>query len=839
MSTKIQNWKLPWWEQPNGEERLNAESARFAQSKSKWTLLHDPRNEIEVADERYRDFCWWGLKNPKDCFIWRGEIKVSYAKPGEKLQTILWTIDFIYPPAYPFDRILVRAISPPLEPTRHVYGTTRDLLCYMPFSPNAWTTGTTNMEVLERVRNWLRGYLSRWQYGEQIELPEPLSHVIYSGQDIYLLDHLYQETEEPGYGTLSLRTKSSERFLTGGVAISHTLRDIANNREWISESPDAKGILEIVLLDGQDPRAFDIAWLDLKEELPFITSSHELLDAIEQSWPRNDFRFQVWWSNVLRSARHVNRPVWLLVRFPTPRGNPEWVGYLIYPCQQFHPDCAWISVVEQSNLVGLKQFPKHWQKLFREQTFFRSGSLRSLRLLPARQRDFFRRSQGLPYEASQLHEKRVAIIGCGALGSPAFALLARSGVGHFTLADGDGLMHWNVMRHELNLQSVRKSKTEGLWHLVAHLNPYASVRRLGYLYDSQAIAEAIEDADVVLVAVADDALEEKINQVALALGIPTIYARGLANMEVGRIHRVLPGQDACFVCLHAHSQGHGTPQSDVWLEVEGGKKELIYDEGCGAAAVPGASVDTQAIGNLLARRALDVLLEHHSPENHWVLINRAQTHARDARLWQEGATQSLLLEPVEGCPHCDSLQNQALSKGLISHTENLESQFAKDGKTFDRVEIYADAFDQIRNESAFYGRLETGGVLMGYMDEEHRTLVITYATDAGPHAKHGRSTFAKDIGYCQSQVNAWVARSNGREDYVGEWHRHPCMSTALSPTDRKSLTGIASSPAYHVTQPIMLIFGLPDHQETKNFSVSAHSFVVGHTQITTLPYSII
>jgi integrative and conjugative element protein (TIGR02256 family) len=811
--------------------------------KSNWKLIYDPRTGIEFTDERYRGFSWWSLGALKECFIWRGEIKVSHAKPGKKLETTYWTIDFIYPSTYPYDRIFVRVISPRLEATRHIFGHPphRDLLCYMPYSPNAWTTGTINTEVIERVRNWFRGYLSGWQHGEHIELPEPLSHVQYSGYDVYLLDQLYQKGEKPGYGFLSLETKSPKGAISKGVAVSHTLKDLANDCELASSSPLSQAFLDIVLLEGKTPRTFEVAWLDLNEELPFITSTQLLFDAIARAWPRSHSRFQSWWSGVLNAARCANQPLWLLVRFLTPGSAYQWVGYLMWPRQQLHPECGGLSIAVQGDLVGVDHLPQSWRKLVQAQSPFIHEKFRSLRLLPTRQRDLFRRSEGLPYEASQLHNKRVTIIGCGALGSPAFALLARSGVGNFTLADGDDLMHWNVMRHELTLHSVRTSKTLGLWHLLADINPYASARRVGYLRDAKAIAEAIQDADIVLVAVADDALEEQINQVALALGKPAIYARGLAQMEVGRVHRVLPGQDACFVCLHAHAQGYGTPQSDTWLAVEASAGDLIYDEGCGMAAVPGAGVDTQAIGNLLARRALDVLLEHNTAENHWVLVNRAQPHARDARLWQEATARAMLLEPVEGCPCCGAQQSHIHREGIVlsASPRNLQPQRAKDGKTFKRVEIHETVFDLVRSESASYGRLETGGVLMGYVDTRRETLVVTGATDAGPHAKHGRTSFAKDVAYCQNAVDAWATQSERSEDYIGEWHRHPCLSTFPSPTDRASLTGIAASAAYHLTQPVMLIFGLPDHRRPETFAVEVHSFVDGQTETMVLPWSVL
>lgn len=834
------DWNKHWWERSGGEARLASEEARFLNLRPSWNLIHDPRHSSDVTDVNYQGFSYSPLGKLAECFIWRGEMRLTHGDSGSRIQNFRWTVDLIYPTNYPYGRIQVRVVTPSLNPTRHVFGPCNDLLCYMPYSPNAWTTDTSNVVVLERVRNWFRGYLSRWKHGEQVELPEPLSHVQYGNYDVYLTDLVYRKFGQPSYGTLRLKTKSSPGAVVSGIAITVSLFDIVHRCEFTPEQPFPQSVLEIFFLKGETEQTFEAAWLDLTFELPFVSSPKELFEAISASWPSHKLSFHKWWSEVLFSAIRLNKPVWLFVRFPTPRAGHEWVGYLLWPSQVVYPECPFLSIASGSGVNRDMPSPAKWPVSAGAHLSFQDGRFRSLRLLPARQRDFFRRTEGLTYDASKMHDKHVAVIGCGALGSPAVSLLARSGIGHFTLIDGDTLMHWNLMRHELNLSWVGKAKTEGLEHMVCLINPYATVRRIGYLQSSKQIADAIKDANIVLVAVADDALEENINEVALSLAKPTIYARGLAQMEVGRVHRVLPGQDACFVCLHAHASGYGSLDSDAWVMVDSASQNVVYDEGCGTAAVPGTGVDAIAIGNLLARRALDILLGGVSEDNHWIIVNRGQTRSNDARLLQEGRIQPLYLEPVDGCPSCGAMRKQYLT--TISSISSPSSSTPKkrspeNSLPFAQVEIHPTAFDIIQRESCAYGCLETGGVLMGYVNETESKLVVTHATGPGQRAKHGRYTFAKDVRYCQKEVDNCCEENNGLRDYVGEWHRHPGRSTNLSPTDRASLTGIASSSNYHITQPIMLIFGLPDHNRSTEFEVAVHSFMAGHTDTRILPWA--
>jgi molybdopterin/thiamine biosynthesis adenylyltransferase len=61
-----------------------------------------------------------------------------------------------------------------------------------------------------------------------------------------------------------------------------------------------------------------------------------------------------------------------------------------------------------------------------------------------------------------LGDKRVVVIGCGALGSGVIRLLAKAGVGHLDVVDPDILGWENIRRHELGGRSVRHSKAQAL-----------------------------------------------------------------------------------------------------------------------------------------------------------------------------------------------------------------------------------------------------------------------------------------------------------------------------------------------------------------------------------------
>jgi len=73
------------------------------------------------------------------------------------------------------------------------------------------------------------------------------------------------------------------------------------------------------------------------------------------------------------------------------------------------------------------------------------------------------------FDAEVLQDKRVAIIGVGAIGSLLVDLLARSGCGSFTLVDPDKLRPGNCIRHLAGLDDVGRPKVDAVAdHLLAH-----------------------------------------------------------------------------------------------------------------------------------------------------------------------------------------------------------------------------------------------------------------------------------------------------------------------------------------------------------------------------------
>jgi molybdopterin/thiamine biosynthesis adenylyltransferase len=147
---------------------------------------------------------------------------------------------------------------------------------------------------------------------------------------------------------------------------------------------------------------------------------------------------------------------------------------------------------------------------------------------------------------------KVAIVGCGALGSVQAEIMARAGVGVLRLIDRDFIELSNLQRQFLFDESDVR---EGLPKAVA------AARRLGQVNSDVSIEPVVADLtpsnaaellgnDIDLILDGTDNFETRylINDFAVREGIPWIY--GAAVGSYGLKMAIVPGRMACFRCVY-------------------------------------------------------------------------------------------------------------------------------------------------------------------------------------------------------------------------------------------------------------------------------------------------
>jgi adenylyltransferase/sulfurtransferase len=172
------------------------------------------------------------------------------------------------------------------------------------------------------------------------------------------------------------------------------------------------------------------------------------------------------------------------------------------------------------------------------------------------------RFAGLGREGQQrLLSSKVAVIGCGALGSFQAGALARAGVGSLLLLDRDYVELSNLHRQWLYDESdVEQSlpKAAAAANHLRRVNSKCSVTPLVVDLTAANIEQALGGADLILDGTDNFETRYLINDFCVARGIPWVY--GAAVGSYGLTMPVVPSVTPCLACIYP-APPEGTQQT--------------------------------------------------------------------------------------------------------------------------------------------------------------------------------------------------------------------------------------------------------------------------------------
>lgn len=106
---------------------------------------------------------------------------------------------------------------------------------------------------------------------------------------------------------------------------------------------------------------------------------------------------------------------------------------------------------------------------------------------------------------------------------------------------------------------------------------------------------------------------------------------------------------------------------------------------------------------------------------------------------------------------------------------------------------------------------ETGGVLVGVIDQKLRTITIVDVSDAPPDSSADATSFVRGTDGSQDFVSRCQELTGQMVSYIGEWHSHPAGHSANpSPTDFTLLATLAARLAADGVPALMAIVSQDD-----------------------------
>jgi adenylyltransferase/sulfurtransferase len=167
-----------------------------------------------------------------------------------------------------------------------------------------------------------------------------------------------------------------------------------------------------------------------------------------------------------------------------------------------------------------------------------------------------------PEGQRRLLASSVAVVGCGAIGATAAALLVRAGVGRLRVIDRDFVEPSNLQRQMLFDESDAQDampKAVAAEHKLRALNSGVSIEGVIADLDSGNAAPLLSGFDLVLDGTDNFETRLLINDFAISVTKPWIYAAAVASY--GLTMTIRPGSTACLACLLESESGHGLEET--------------------------------------------------------------------------------------------------------------------------------------------------------------------------------------------------------------------------------------------------------------------------------------
>lgn len=242
--------------------------------------------------------------------------------------------------------------------------------------------------------------------------------------------------------------------------------------------------------------------------------------------------------------------------------------------------------------------------------------------LPYRTIDLTNEGGGrLPEDYAVMAGKKVGLVGCGSLGSKIATSLARSGAGSFVLVDDDILKPPNLVRHELDAESLGIHKVDALEKRLKAVAPNIAVsaRRvaLGGQESSGSTASVLDElatCDLLIDATADPQAFNFVASVARAALRPMLWSEVYAGGIGGFVARLRPEHEPPPHTARRQYLAWCRQRGVPWLgEGEGDDYDTLREDGRSLVA---GDADVSVIAGHASRIAIDLLVRSASAFPH-------------------------------------------------------------------------------------------------------------------------------------------------------------------------------------------------------------------------------
>jgi molybdopterin/thiamine biosynthesis adenylyltransferase/proteasome lid subunit RPN8/RPN11 len=428
-------------------------------------------------------------------------------------------------------------------------------------------------------------------------------------------------------------------------------------------------------------------------------------------------------------------------------------------------------------------------------------------VLDQRHRTTVRRDFSRP--ASWLAGRRIAVLGCGALGAPIAEHCARAGAEMLFLADSDLVTPGILVRQPYTYLDIGSSKAYALTTRLQMVSPHVEVEpRHGDILEILRDERFLRSFDLVVDATASRSVGSRLE-----------LLRWSADGTFPPVMSVMIGHDSrhgVATVSVPESSGGGIDILRRLVVASGGDRKLVDlvedlfpdpprtdvfqpELGCSSPTFRGSAVDLAVVGAQLFNGALTLLACGRSSGGALLPTRTAIITGQATDLLPDGWSKrvqwpndTVLLDPPSDY----------------------------------QIRISPAAFAGIRHEIARAAGedrdRETGGVLLGQVDPACRVVWVdeTYVPPEGVTAS--ACALRLDTDAIRGHVLGRRQKSRTLVTFVGAWHTHPGASSLPSETDLATMNNLVSDGPQSLAHALLIVLGGGRHPFDSWLAGSCH-----------------
>ena len=411
------------------------------------------------------------------------------------------------------------------------------------------------------------------------------------------------------------------------------------------------------------------------------------------------------------------------------------------------------------------------------------SDLSALRISPWRIVHRLNRAAAAGLSGRDVDDRRIVAVGAGAIASNLAVVAVRQAFGRWTFIDDDAVLPHNTVRHGQGDWAVGKAKVTTLGAILDSTLSEASV-------DGAIIADFLEPRDR-----APD-IEAAVSNADLLVDLSASPA------VLGRLTD-LPS-NARRISLFFNPTG-----SDLVLLAEDAKRAYRLD-----------ALEAE----YLARAATHAELEGHFDQGREGFVrygNACRDLSRPLPPWKVALLSAIGAEQLQRAAGRDdaSLTVWRLNDdGGVTHVDlGVPPPPRAGGETW-HLTVSGRCLEEVRRLRTQALPSETGGVIVGAVDYDRRTIHASVVLPAPPDSKQSPTHFERGSSGLKGAVRKIRVRSAHQLDYIGEWHSHPDGVAARPSADDDNVFVFLRDRLGRAGKPyIMMIVG--QHETFARFAV--------------------